>query len=72
MPECTGDEILTELSFHLGILDKLDNIIENTIVRTAFMPYITSMFMPRAKETDQELFLKDVKSWINRSVCRNQ
>ncbi|WET04194.1 oleate hydratase [Flavobacterium sp. YJ01] len=49
MPECTGDEILTELSFHLGILDKLDNIIENTIVRTAFMPYITSMFMPRAK-----------------------
>lgn len=49
MPECTGDEILTELSFHLGVLDKLDNIIENTIVRTAFMPYITSMFMPRAK-----------------------
>ncbi|WJS96706.1 oleate hydratase [Flavobacterium johnsoniae] len=49
MPECTGDEILTELSFHLGILDKLDNILENTIVRTAFMPYITSMFMPRAK-----------------------
>ncbi|MDQ8015213.1 MAG: oleate hydratase [Flavobacterium nitrogenifigens] len=49
MPECTGDEILTELSFHLGILDKLDNIIENTIVKTAFMPYITSMFMPRAK-----------------------
>jgi len=49
MPECTGDEILTELSFHLGILDKLDNIIENTTVRTAFMPYITSMFMPRAK-----------------------
>ncbi|MBL0739431.1 oleate hydratase [Flavobacterium sp. GN10] len=49
MPECTGDEILTELSFHLGILDKLDNIIANTIVKTAFMPYITSMFMPRAK-----------------------
>lgn len=49
MPECTGDEILTELCFHLGILDKLDNVIENTIVKTAFMPYITSMFMPRAK-----------------------
>ncbi|MEN2489531.1 oleate hydratase [Flavobacterium sp. B11] len=49
MPECTGDEILTELCFHVGILDKLDNVVENTIVRTAFMPYITSMFMPRAK-----------------------
>lgn len=49
MPECTGDEILAELSFHLGIIDKLDNVIENTIVRSAFMPYITSMFMPRAK-----------------------
>ncbi|WP_278021565.1 oleate hydratase [Flavobacterium ginsengisoli] len=49
MPECTGDEILAELSFHLGIIDKLDNVIENTILRSAFMPYITSMFMPRAK-----------------------
>ena len=49
MPECTGNEILEELCCHLGIVDKLDNVIENTIVRTAFMPYITSMFMPRAK-----------------------
>jgi len=49
MPECTGNEILAELCYHLGIEDKLDNVIENTIVRTTFMPYITSMFMPRAK-----------------------
>lgn len=48
MPQCTGNEILTELCYHLGIGDQLDNVIENTIVRTAFMPYITSMFMPRA------------------------
>lgn len=48
MPECTGNEILAELCYHLGIEDQLDNVIENTIVRTAFMPYITSMFMPRA------------------------
>ncbi|MDR6369046.1 oleate hydratase [Chryseobacterium bernardetii] len=48
MPQCTGNEILTELCYHLGIKDQLDNVIENTIVRTAFMPYITSMFMPRA------------------------
>lgn len=48
MPQCTGNEILAELCYHLGITDQLDNITENTIVRTAFMPYITSMFMPRA------------------------
>ncbi|KPH13192.1 oleate hydratase [Chryseobacterium sp. ERMR1:04] len=49
MPECTGNEILAELCHHVGIIDELDNVIENTIVRTAFMPYITSMFMPRAQ-----------------------
>lgn len=49
MPECTGNEILAELCHHLGITDQLDSVIENTIVRTAFMPYITSMFMPRAQ-----------------------
>ena len=49
MPECTGDEILAELCYHLGIEDKLQNVIDNTIVRTSYMPYITSMFMPRAK-----------------------
>lgn len=49
MPECTGDEILAELCYHLGIVDQWDDVIKNTIVRTSFMPYITSMFMPRAK-----------------------
>lgn len=49
MPECTGNEILAELCYHLGIVDQLDNVIENTIVRSSFMPYITSMFMPRAQ-----------------------
>ncbi|MDH6253486.1 oleate hydratase [Chryseobacterium sp. H1D6B] len=49
MPACTGDEILAELCHHLGIIDQLNNVVENTIVRTSFMPYITSMFMPRAK-----------------------
>jgi oleate hydratase len=49
MPQCTGNEILAELCHHLGIIDQLDDVIKNTIVRTTFMPYITSMFMPRAK-----------------------
>ncbi len=55
MPECTGNEILAELCYHLGIEDQLDNVIENTKVRTAFMPYITSMFMPRAKGDRPEI-----------------
>jgi oleate hydratase len=49
MPQCTGNEILAELCYHLGIVDQVENVIENTIVRSSFMPYITSMFMPRAK-----------------------
>lgn len=49
MPECTGNEILAELCYHTGIIEQLDNVVQNTIAHTAFMPYITSMFMPRAK-----------------------
>ncbi|MER3374387.1 MAG: oleate hydratase [Allomuricauda sp.] len=48
LPQCTGNEILSELCYHLGLENQLENAIENTIVRTAFMPYITSMFLPRA------------------------
>jgi len=48
MPQSTGNEILSELCFHIGLEDQIDTIIENTIVKTSFMPYITSMFMPRA------------------------
>ncbi len=48
MPECTGREILAELCYHLGIVDQLDDVVANTMVRTALMPYITAQFMPRA------------------------
>lgn len=49
MPECTGKEILTEMCFHIGLIDEVSEIIAATKVRTALMPYITSQFMPRAK-----------------------
>lgn len=49
MPACTGNEILEELCYHLGISDQIEDVIANTLVRTAYMPYITSMFMPRAQ-----------------------
>ncbi|MDI4510633.1 oleate hydratase [Moraxella osloensis] len=49
MPECTGHEIVMELLYHLDLLEQKDDILANTIANTAYMPYITSMFMPRAK-----------------------
>jgi oleate hydratase len=49
MPDCTGSEILTELCFHLGLIDQVDEVIAATKVRTALMPYITAQFMPRAR-----------------------
>jgi len=48
MPECSGREILAELCYHLGIEDALEDIVAQTQVRTALMPYITAQFMPRA------------------------
>ncbi len=49
MPECTGKEIVAELCYHLGIENELDSIMAKTKVRSAYMPYITAQFMPRAK-----------------------
>ncbi len=48
MAECTGDEIMTEFLYHLGMLDIKDEVLSHTYVSTCMMPYITSQFMPRA------------------------
>lgn len=48
MPACTGREIIAELCYHLGIEDRLDEVVASTRARLALMPYITAMFMPRA------------------------
>ncbi|MGN1104312.1 MAG: oleate hydratase, partial [Candidatus Coproplasma sp.] len=48
MAECTGEEILTEFLYHLGMLDIKDEVLSHTYVSTCMMPYITSQFMPRA------------------------
>ena len=47
MPDCTGEEILDELLYHLGLLGQRDEIVAKTINIPVMMPYITSMFMPR-------------------------
>lgn len=50
MHESTGNEILTELLYHLDMLDMKDEVLEHSYVSTCMMPYITSQFMPRCVE----------------------
>ncbi|AWN14996.1 Myosin-crossreactive antigen [Salinisphaera sp. LB1] len=49
MPKCTGREVVTELCFHLGLIDQVDEVLAATKARIALMPYITAQFMPRAQ-----------------------
>lgn len=48
--ECTGKEMFEELLYHMGLIEKKDEIFAHTInVIPSIMPYITSQFMPRVK-----------------------
>ncbi len=49
MTECTGDELLMELLYHLGLEEDIDEILKTDKVIPAMMPYITAQFMPRVK-----------------------
>ena len=49
MSECTGNEILQEYLYHLGLKDKIGEILPHCSTRTSMMPYITSQFMPRRR-----------------------
>lgn len=58
MFECTGDEIITEFLYHLGLLDMKDELLAHTYVSTCMMPYINSEFMPR-KVADRPLVVPE-------------
>ncbi|TMT86384.1 oleate hydratase [Haloterrigena sp. H1] len=47
MENCTGEEILEELCYHLGYLDELPSVLEDATCIPCNMPFITSHFMPR-------------------------
>ncbi len=50
MSDCTGEELLRELLYHLGVEeDLIQEITDSAIVIPVMMPYITSHFMPRVK-----------------------
>lgn len=53
MAECTGDEVLQEFLYHLGMLDRYGRLRDCAYVSLSMMPYITSQFMPRNSEGDR-------------------
>ncbi len=49
MRECTGEEILIELLYHLHFEDEIDTIMDTVVnVIPCMMPYIVSQFQPHA------------------------
>lgn len=53
MYECTGEEMLTELLYHLHLEDEIEDLKEDVInVIPCFMPYVDAQFQPR-KMTDR-------------------
>jgi oleate hydratase len=49
MEDCTGEELLRELLWHMGAGDLTGDIIATSRVIPCMMPYITSQFMPRVR-----------------------
>lgn len=48
--ECTGREMFQELLYHMGLKERIPEILSHTVnVIPSMMPYITSQFMPRVK-----------------------
>ncbi|MGN0143649.1 MAG: oleate hydratase, partial [Clostridium sp.] len=48
MRDCTGEEIITELLYHLHLIDKKEEILKDIInVIPCMMPYIDAQFQPR-------------------------
>lgn len=47
MSECSGEEILTELIYHLGIEKHLKEILKSAVCIPCMTPYITSHFLNR-------------------------
>jgi len=62
MSACSGQEILTELCYHLGFDDHLEEILESAITIPCMMPYITSQFSLRAKDDRPKIIPKNTKN----------
>ena len=50
MCDCTGEELATELLYHMGVKEtEMASILKTLNVIPCMLPYITSQFMPRVK-----------------------
>lgn len=47
MPDCTGEELLTEACYHFGFMNELPELLKTTTVVSNLMPYATSHFQVR-------------------------
>ena len=53
MAECTGEEVLQEFLYHVGMLDEYETLRTHSYISLTMMPYITSQFMPRNSKGDR-------------------
>ncbi|MEN8907344.1 MAG: oleate hydratase [Clostridiales bacterium] len=49
MIDCTGEEILTELLYHLNFVDDMEKIITTSICKPCILPFTMSQFLTRSK-----------------------
>lgn len=49
MVDCTGEEILTEILYHLNFKDDMKKILETSICKPCILPFTTAQFLTRAK-----------------------
>ena len=49
MVDCTGEEILTELLYHLNFVDDMKKILKTSICIPCILPFTTAQFLTRAK-----------------------
>ena len=53
MADCTGEEVLQEFLYHVGMLDEYETLRTHSYISLTMMPYITSQFMPRNSKGDR-------------------
>ena len=53
MADCTGEEVLQEFLYHVGMLDEYEALRTHSYISLTMMPYITSQFMPRNSKGDR-------------------
>jgi len=62
--QCTGREMFEELLYHMGLKDRIPEILSHTVnVIPAMMPYITSQFMPRVAGDRPDVIPKDSRNF---------